>query len=92
MTRYYHIEDGRLIELDKPVLSCWINVTPPFEDNELEVLADEFSIPIDFLTDSLDIDERSRYEREDDVRLVLVNTPMLNEIDTENEAMYIRFH
>lgn len=89
MTRYYHIEDGRLIELDKPVLSCWINVTPPFEDNELEVLADEFSIPIDFLTDSLDIDERSRYEREDDVRLVLVNTPMLNEIDTENEAMYI---
>ncbi len=89
MTRYYHIEDGRLIELDKPVLSCWINVTPPFEDSELEVLADEFSIPIDFLTDSLDIDERSRYEREDDVRLVLVNTPMLNEIDTENEAMYI---
>lgn len=89
MTRYYHIEDGRLIELDKPVLSCWINVTPPFEDNELEVLADELSIPIDFLTDSLDIDERSRYEREDDVRLVLVNTPMLNEIDTENEAMYI---
>ena len=89
MTRYYHIEDGRLIELDKPVLSCWINVAPPFEDNELEVLADELSIPIDFLTDSLDIDERSRYEREDDVRLVLVNTPMLNEIDTENEAMYI---
>lgn len=89
MTRYYHIEDGRLIELDKPVLSCWINVTPPFEDNELEVLSDELSIPIDFLTDSLDIDERSRYEREDDVRLVLVNTPMLNEIDTENEAMYI---
>ena len=89
MTRYYHIEDGRLIELDKPVLSCWINVTPPFEDNELEVLADELSIPIDFLTDSLDIDERSRYEREDDIRLVLVNTPMLNEIDTENEAMYI---
>jgi magnesium transporter len=89
MTRYYHIEDGRLIELDKPVLSCWINVTPPFEDNELEVIADELSIPIDFLTDSLDIDERSRYEREDDVRLVLINTPMLNEIDTENEAMYI---
>ncbi|HZV68210.1 MAG TPA: magnesium transporter CorA family protein [Saprospiraceae bacterium] len=89
MTRYYHIEDGRLTELEKPVLSCWINVTPPFEPGELDSLAEEHSIPIDFLTDSLDIDERSRYEREDDIRLILVNTPMLNEIDKENEAIYI---
>ena len=89
MTRYYHIEDGRLTELDKPVLSCWVNVAPPFEPEELETLAEEFAIPLDFLTDSLDIDERSRYEREDDVRLILVNTPMLNEIDLDNEAIYI---
>ncbi len=89
MIRYYHIEDGRLTELDKPVLSCWINVSPPFEPDELETLAQHHSIPIDFLTDALDVDERSRYEREDDVRLILVNTPMLNEIDQENEALYI---
>ena len=89
MTRYYHIEDGRLTELDKPVLSCWINVAPPFEPNELETLAEEFNVPLDFLTDSLDIDERARYEREDDIRLILVNTPMLNQIDEENEAIYI---
>jgi magnesium transporter len=89
MTRYYVIEDGRLHELEKPVLSCWINVTPPFEPGELDNLAEEHSIPIDFLTDSLDLDERSRYEREDDIRLILVNTPMLNEIDKDNEAIYI---
>jgi len=89
MTRYYVIEDGRLHELEKPVLSCWINVTPPFEPGELDHLAEEHSIPIDFLTDSLDLDERSRYEREDDIRLILVNTPMLNEIDKDNEAIYI---
>lgn len=89
MTRYYHIEDGRLTELDKPVLSCWINVTPPFEPGELDGLAEEHAIPIDFLTDSLDVDERSRYEREDDIRLILVNTPMLNDIDKDNEAIYI---
>jgi magnesium transporter len=71
------------------VLSCWINVTPPFEPDELETLSNSLAIPIDFLVDSLDIDERSRYEREDDIRLILVNTPMLNEIDKENEAMYI---
>ena len=89
MTRYYLIEDGRLTELDKPALSCWINVSPPFEPNELETLSEQFNIPLDFLTDSLDIDERARYEREDDIRLILVNTPMLNEIDLDNEALYI---
>ncbi|HEY3385025.1 MAG TPA: magnesium transporter CorA family protein [Saprospiraceae bacterium] len=89
MTRYYLIEDGRLTELDKPVLSCWVNVSPPFEPDELETLSEDFAIPLDFLTDSLDIDERSRYEREDDVRLILINTPMLNDIDLDNEAIYI---
>ncbi len=89
MTRYYHIVDGRLTELDSPVLSCWINISPPFEAQELDHLAEEFAIPIDFLTDSLDLEERSRYEREDDVRFILVNTPMLHDIDQESEAMYI---
>ena len=81
MTRYYVIEDGRLNELEKPVLSCWVNVSPPFEPNELETLAEEFNVPIDFITDALDLDERPRYEREDDIRLILVSTPMLNDID-----------
>ncbi len=89
MTRYYHIEDGHITELEAPVLSCWVNVSPPFEDDELLAIADKFSIPHDFLIDSLDIDERSRYEREDDVRLILVNTPVLNEIEQENEAIYV---
>jgi magnesium transporter len=89
MIRYYHTENGRLTELDSPVLSCWVNVSPPFEADELEHLAEDFHIPLDFLTDALDLDERSRYEREDDVRLILVSTPMLHEIDQENEAFYI---
>ena len=89
MTRYYHIEDGAIAELEAPVLSCWVNICPPFEENELVSLAEKFDIPHDFLIDSLDIDERSRYEREDDVRLILVNTPVLNQIDQENEAIYV---
>lgn len=89
MTRYYIIEDGRLTELDSPVLSCWVNVTPPFEPQELEQIADDFNVPIDYLTDSLDLDERSRYEKWDDVRFILINTPMLHDIDQENEAFYI---
>ncbi len=89
MIRYYARKNGQLTELDAPEISCWINVSSPFEPNELEQLSEQLSIPLDFLTDSLDMDERSRYEREDDVRLILINTPILNAIDKENEAIYV---
>ncbi|NNF35876.1 MAG: magnesium transporter CorA family protein, partial [Saprospiraceae bacterium] len=37
---------------------------------------------------SLDIDERSRYEREEEVLLILVNTPVMNDDPKEAEAIY----
>lgn len=89
MIRYYTKENGQLIELDARRPGCWINVSRPFEPGELQDLAAELQVPLDFLTDSIDIDERSRYEREDEGRLILVNTPIFNEIDKESEAIYI---
>ena len=89
MIRYYAKVEGRLSELDQPDESCWINISPPFSHEELGDVAKQFDIPLDFLTDSLDIDERSRYEREENVRLIVVNTPILNDIDTENEPIYV---
>jgi magnesium transporter len=51
------------IDRDLPLwVHCWINIEPPFSD-ELEELSDRLNIPLDFFTDPLDIDERSRYER-----------------------------
>jgi len=44
---------------------------------------------LDFLTDSLDIDERSRYEKEEEDRLIVLNTPILNDGDDVNDAIYI---
>lgn len=89
MLRYYARENGRLRELDTPEVSCWINILPPFSQEELEETAQKFDIPLDFLIDALDVDERSRYEREGDVRLILLNTPVLNEQDEENDAIFI---
>ncbi len=89
MIRYYAKVKGQLSELDQPDASCWINISPPFSHEELQDVANQFDIPLDFLTDSLDIDERSRYEREEDVRLIVVNTSILNDIDTENEPIYV---
>ena len=89
MIHYYGLDQDNLVELEQIAPSCWIHVHPDFESDELEHLAEEFDIPIDFLVDSLDIDERSRYEREENARFMLINTPRLNHIDQENEAIYI---
>jgi len=84
MIKYYTKKDGRLKTIEELEPSCWVNISPPFDQEELERIAQLFEIPLDFLTDSLDVDERSRYEKEDDVRLIVVNTPMLNEINSDN--------
>ena len=88
MVSYYLKEGRKLKELVDPKTGAWINITPPFTIEELETYANEFQIPLDFLTDSLDIDERSRYEIEEDVKLILVNTPILNNTESENDPIY----
>lgn len=90
MISYYATRNGRLEEMENlPAEGCWISLTPPFEAEELAQVANDFSLPPDFLTDPLDTDERSRYEREDDARLIVLNTPILSQGDEDNEGIYI---
>ena len=67
----------------------WIHVFGQLDHSELEQLANQENIPLDFLIDSLDIDERSRYEREDGIKLIVINTPVLNQEEKESDALYI---
>jgi len=89
MILYYTRENGQLKQVDQRTDRAWINISPPFIKEELNKLSIDLSIPLDFLTDSLDVDERSRYEREDDVRLIVLNSPVPNESNKDNEAIYI---
>lgn len=89
MIRFYTKFEGRIQEMEWPKQANWINISPPFSQEELEEFAQKVDIPLDFLTDSLDIDERSRYEREDDIRLIVVNTPLLNAQEEEKDTIYI---
>ena len=88
MIRYHNKKEREIVSVDTAQDAVWIGLHPPFEHGELEAFAETHSIPLDFLTDSIDIDERSRYEKEDDATLILVNTPLLNEDAKENEAIY----
>jgi len=89
MIRYFTKTYGQLSELDTFTEGCWVHICSPFSSNELEDFADLLGIPLDFLTDSLDIDERARYEREEDIRFILINTPVPNNRQEDNEAVYI---
>lgn len=89
MIRFLIKEKGQLKELERLEKSCWINIYPPFVQEELVKLAENLDIPLDFLLDSLDIDERSRYEREEDIKLIVVNTPVLNKSEMDDEALYV---
>jgi magnesium transporter len=80
------------VALDEPEPGCWVNLTPPFAPDELDEFARQFAFDPVFLTDSLDLDERARYERDEDIRFILINTPVLNKDaheDNNNEAIYI---
>lgn len=68
---------------------CWINIYPPFNHNEMEALSQKLEVPIDFMLDSLDVNERSRFEREDNAELIVLNAPIKTEGDPNHDALYI---
>ena len=90
MIRYFTREKRRLVELTEPDPGCWVHLAPPFAPDELEEFARRFEFDPVFLTDSLDLDERARYERDEDIRFILINTPVKNKNSgSENEAYFI---
>lgn len=89
MIQYFKNIDHKTIEIDKPETGSWVNVLPPLKQEEFTELSKSLDIPIDFLTDSLDIDERTRFEEEDNVRLIVIKTPTENNSFNESDAYYI---
>jgi magnesium transporter len=62
-----------LVTLNEPINGCWINITNPSSE-EIAWLVSQ-KIPQDYLTYSLDIDERPRTERENGDLLIILRIP-----------------
>ncbi len=77
------------MEVNTPENDSWVNVIPPLKQEEFVQLSTSLDIPVDFLSDSLDIDERSRFEVEDNVKLIVIKTPAENNSFNESDAFYI---
>jgi len=56
----------------------WVNVVNPKQE-EITFLSEHLNIPHDFLTASLDIDERARIEVEDEATLIILKIPFFDE-------------
>jgi magnesium transporter len=89
MIQYYKNINRQTLEIEQAETANWINVSPPFQSDEIDDLSRRLDIPHDFLTDTLDIEERSRYEEEEGVRLLILKTPVENKSLNESDAYYI---
>jgi len=77
MINYWQIIKNGLLPLQSFVSGSVINVVAPTAE-ELNSLKTTFNISEDFLTDIMDIDERSRLEVEDDKLYIIYRVPFYN--------------
>jgi magnesium transporter len=87
--QYFKNINHKTVEIDNPETGSWVNISPPLKQEEFTELSASLDIPVDFLTDSLDIDERSRFEEDDNVKLIVIKTPTENNSFNESDAYYI---
>lgn len=81
--------NGVTTEIDKVENGAWVNILPPLKHEEFTEVSEELDVPIEFLQDSLDIDERPRFEEDDNVRMVVIKTPTENNSFNDSDAYYI---
>ena len=74
MIKIFKTTGNGFISIDNIEKDCWVNVTNPIQD-ELTKISEDLAIPLDFLTDSLDVDERSRIETENNTTLIVLRVP-----------------
>jgi magnesium transporter len=89
MIHYLKNVNSETVEIDKPEDGIWVNLVPPFKEEEFLELSKALDIPIEFLRDSLDIDERPRFELDDNVKFIVIKTPAENNSFNESDPFYI---
>lgn len=82
MKIYLSNEHGILQEKTEITNGCWVNLVSPTEQ-EISDLANKLQIPLEFIRDPLDEEERSRIEKDDDNVLIIVNIPLMSKDEND---------
>ncbi len=67
-----------LKQLNQITDGAWVNLINPSTD-EIENVANTLKIPMDFIRDALDEEERARIETEDGFTLIIIDIPIISE-------------
>ena len=78
MVRIFKTMDGAIHQIQEAQEGCWIALTNPTA-TEIYEISEQFGIEVDDLRASLDEEERSRIEVEDNYTLILVDIPTIEE-------------
>ena len=87
MINYYSSDNGRLDQIDALENGCWVSVIDP-TPQEIKMLIDDFGLDSGFVKSSLDEEESSRIEREDEQTLIIIDTPVASTEDDETKVFY----
>ena len=87
MIKYYVYENGSLRETEQSEPGCWISVVQP-TPQEVRELVETYGLDSGFVKSSLDEEESSRIEREDDQTLVIIDTPVSSVDDDQTKNFY----
>lgn len=86
MIHFYQTIDNNVREIPEPAPGCWISVIDPTA-HEVQHLIENYGLDSGFVRSSLDEEESSRIEREDDQTLIIVDTAV-SEIQTEDTILF----
>jgi magnesium transporter len=87
MINYYTTVGGRVTAIDGLQKDCWVSVQSPTAQ-EIDYLVEELGVDAGFIKSSLDEEETSRIEKEDDQTLIIVDMPVAERQEDENTALY----
>ncbi len=88
MVKYYLTKKEGLEVIDEPRKGCWINMVHPSE-KELQEIEERYEIEPDDLRAALDEEEASRFTKEDEYTLVLVDIPAYEKKDGKDRFITI---
>lgn len=80
--RKYYVSDNGYVEKSDWKPECWINVECP-DDDDYRFLRETLHVPESFIESATDMDERPRFDHEDDWLLTITRVPRKSKSDPD---------
>ena len=87
MISFYTSENGQMQLCESPSAGCWISVVNP-TPQEVTELIEVYGLDSGFVKSSIDEEESSRIEREDNQTLVIIDTPVSSVDEDDTRSFY----